>query len=89
MINLHSFFYSFFCRFAEKDPYSDILFGSGYGTEKALRYEWLLSLKERIPDEEVEERTNQYWEEWNKVVPHETRKQNYEDVRLKIVNSDS
>jgi len=48
-------------RITINDPYSDILFGSGYGTEKAKRYEWLLSLPHRIPNEIVEAETNKYW----------------------------
>ena len=34
------------------DPYTDALYGTGYGTERALRCFPLLTLKERIPNEE-------------------------------------
>jgi len=40
-------------RLAEIDPYSDILYGRGYGSKQAESYRWLLYLKERIPDSEV------------------------------------
>jgi hypothetical protein len=53
---------SLICRIAERDPYTDILYGSGYGTERAKRYEWLLTLNERIPDDTVETETEKYWE---------------------------
>jgi len=43
------------------DPYTDILFGSGYGTDLAKRYEWLLELPKRIPDHLVEQETEKYW----------------------------
>jgi len=49
-------------RIAKNDPYSDIIYGSGYGTEQAKRYEWLLRLSERIPNEDVERETIKYWE---------------------------
>jgi len=48
-------------RIAQLDPYTDYIYGSGYGTALARRYEWLLSLKERIPNERVEEETEKYW----------------------------
>jgi hypothetical protein len=51
-----------FSRLARLDPVSDALYGSGYGTDKAQRYSWLLALKERIPDELVEEETDKYWQ---------------------------
>jgi len=40
-------------RIAERDPYSDILYGRGYGSQEAEKYSWLLELSERIPDSEV------------------------------------
>jgi len=40
-------------RLAKMDPYSDILYGRGYGTKEAEQYSWLLSLKERIPYDQV------------------------------------
>jgi hypothetical protein len=49
-------------RITQKDPYADILFGSGYGSMEAKKYKWLLTLTDRIPDESVEEETKKYWE---------------------------
>lgn len=43
------------------DPVSDALYGSGYMTPRSVRYSWVLGLKERIPIEELEEKTDQYW----------------------------
>jgi len=40
-------------RLAAIDPFSDILYGRGYGSIQAENYRWLLSLKERIPDSQV------------------------------------
>jgi len=40
-------------RIAEKDPYTDLLYGRGYGTKEAEKYQWLLTLKERIPESEI------------------------------------
>jgi hypothetical protein len=63
-------------RIAERDPYTDILFGSGYGTERAKRYEWLLTLKERIPDEDVEMETDKYWARQREKERNETKNEN-------------
>lgn len=49
------------------DPVTDILYGSGYQSEKAIRYAWVLGLKERIPNEEVERRTEEYWRNMDQV----------------------
>lgn len=48
-------------RLAELDPISDALYGTGYMTKRAERYSWLMGLRERIPDELVEEMTDKYW----------------------------
>lgn len=50
---------------AEIDPLSDILYGSGYGTEKAKRYEWLLSRAEQVPIKDLEAETDAYWKAFN------------------------
>jgi hypothetical protein len=55
-----------FLRIAQIDPTTDILYGSGYGTQAAVRYSWLLNLKERIPDEDVERETDKYWENYHR-----------------------
>jgi hypothetical protein len=46
----------------------DCLYGSGYGTSRALRYRWLLFVEKRIPDHLVEEETDIYWRESN-IIP--------------------
>lgn len=38
---------------------------SGYGSELSKRYEWLLTIEKRIPDEKVEEETDKYWARQN------------------------
>lgn len=48
-------------RIAEKDPYTDFIYGRGWGTELARRYEWLLNLERRVPDNLVEPLTILYW----------------------------
>eukprot|EP01124_Arcella_intermedia_P017147 TRINITY_DN2386_c0_g1_i1.p1 TRINITY_DN2386_c0_g1~~TRINITY_DN2386_c0_g1_i1.p1 ORF type:complete len:344 (-),score=94.25 TRINITY_DN2386_c0_g1_i1:116-1147(-) len=40
-------------RLAEMDPFTDVLYGRGYGSYEAENYKWLLKLKERIPDDQV------------------------------------
>eukprot|EP01124_Arcella_intermedia_P016661 TRINITY_DN23266_c0_g1_i1.p2 TRINITY_DN23266_c0_g1~~TRINITY_DN23266_c0_g1_i1.p2 ORF type:complete len:158 (-),score=24.58 TRINITY_DN23266_c0_g1_i1:8-421(-) len=40
-------------RLAEMDPFTDVLYGRGYGSKEAEHYKWLLALTKRIPDNEV------------------------------------
>lgn len=49
-------------RLAVLDPITDAIYGSGYMTERAVKYAWVLGLKERIPTEEVERRTELFWQ---------------------------
>jgi hypothetical protein len=49
---------------------------SGYRSEKAKRYKWLLSLKERILND-VERETNKYWERI-RIEKEKEEKENYE-----------
>lgn len=73
-------------RIADRDPYTDILFGSGYGTELAKRYEWLLTLKDRIPNEDVERETDKYWA---RVKEQEEKEQLERSRRMAEMNEDS
>lgn len=50
-------------RLAELDPYSDRLFGRGYGTTAAAKYAWLLGNPTRIPNHMVEIETEKYWKQ--------------------------
>jgi len=59
-------------RIAKIDPYTDIIYGTGYKTERAKRYKWLLSNETRIPNDQVEEATDNYWKirELTKEIKH-------------------
>lgn len=48
-------------RIAQIDPYSDILWGRGWGTPQAERYQWLLGNAKRIPNHLVERETDLFW----------------------------
>jgi hypothetical protein len=49
-------------RLAEIDPFTDIIYGRGYGSRQAEQYSWLLSLKERIPDDQVVPKEPKFYE---------------------------
>jgi len=49
-------------RLAELDPFTDIIYGRGYGSKQAEQYSWLLSLKERIPDHLVVPKEPDFYE---------------------------
>jgi len=60
-----------FClRIAQMDPYTDIIYGSGYGTPLAKRYSWLLSIEKRIPNDQVEAETDKYWNNLKMIESH-------------------
>jgi len=49
-------------RLAGLDPFTDIIYGRGYGSKQAEQYSWLLSLKQRIPDHLVVPKEPSFYE---------------------------